>query len=224
MSGVEGRRYCGARRKYDGAPCEQAAMRGSLRCRVHGGSTRHARAKAQLRVTAAATVEQARKYGAPRNIHPIDALAEELHRTQGHVDWIEQQLANHMDPGWLSAYHAERAHLTRLSTQTVNSDVEYQRTVLQDDGIDRLDAAIKGILTELGHNPDKESIRDIVARHLRESGQYRDGHDLDDQSVSAGAKHGSQNRPDAIMDVVDDDDIIDGEVVSDDPIPQPVDF
>ena len=72
MSGTEHLRACGARRKYDGGPCQQPAIRGSTRCRMHGGGAPQVRKAAAQRVTEAATLEVARQYGKPRTIDAGD--------------------------------------------------------------------------------------------------------------------------------------------------------
>lgn len=46
----QGRRLCSAKRKSDGELCRSPAMAGQRVCRMHGGSTKHARAAAKLRL------------------------------------------------------------------------------------------------------------------------------------------------------------------------------
>lgn len=47
---AQNRRLCGAHRKSDGEPCEAPAMAAQRVCRLHGGSTKQARAAAKLRL------------------------------------------------------------------------------------------------------------------------------------------------------------------------------
>ena len=54
---------------------------------MHGGSIPGAVRKAQETLAERAILDVAAKYGLPRDISAADALTEELHRTQGHVDW-----------------------------------------------------------------------------------------------------------------------------------------
>jgi len=170
VSGTEHLRACGARRKYDGGPCQQPAIRGSTRCRMHGGGAPQVRKAAAQRVTEAATLEVARQYGKPRTIDAGDALQEELHRTQGHVDWLNNQVSNHPhDPGWLAVYQSERAHLAKLSSQIITSNVAERRTVLAEQSVDALEVAMTGILADLGHDPHDGYVRVVVAKHLREA-------------------------------------------------------
>jgi hypothetical protein len=59
---------------------------------MHGGSIPAVRQKAERVVAQQAILDVAAKYGLPRDISAADALTEELHRTQGHVDWLSQQV------------------------------------------------------------------------------------------------------------------------------------
>jgi hypothetical protein len=127
------------------------------------------RRRAAERVVEARAVELARQYGAPREIAPLEALTEELARTQGHVDWLAAQLDHRNDPQWLGVYQAERAHLARLAQAMTPllEKAEQQRAVLSERTIDQLEIALTGILGELGHDPSSDAVRAVVARHLR---------------------------------------------------------
>ncbi len=162
-------RLCGARRR-DGGLCRQPPIRGAATCRLHGGSAPQVRRRAAERVLEARAVELARQYGAPREIAPLEALTEELHRSQGHVDWLAAQLDHRNDPQWLGVYQAERAHLARLAQAMapLMEKAEQQRALLSERTIDQLQLALTGILGELGHDPSSDAVRAVVARHLRE--------------------------------------------------------
>jgi hypothetical protein len=145
-------------------------MKGSSRCRLHGGGAPQVRQAAAVRVAVGKTVAAAKKYGKPRRISAGDALQEELERTQGHVDWVGQEVGkNPFDPGLLSVYQSERAHLARLSGQIITSRSDERRTVLTEQSVDRLEVAMTGILAELGSDPNSDYVRGVVARHLREA-------------------------------------------------------
>lgn len=169
MSGTDHLRPCGAKTRK-GRPCRGAAIRGSSRCRMHGGSAPQVRKAAAKRVVEGKTIEAAKRYGVPRQITAADALQGELNRTQGHVDWVSEQVAaNPYDPGLLSVYQSERAHLARLSHQIISSRSDERRTVLAERSIDSLEVAMTGILRELGADPESSYVRGVVARHLREA-------------------------------------------------------
>jgi hypothetical protein len=161
-------RLCGARRR-DGGPCRQPPIRGAATCRLHGGSAPQVRRRAAERVVEVRAVELARQYGVPRDVLPMQALTEELARTQGHIDWLAAQLDHRNDPQWLGVYQAERAHLAKLAQAMAPllEKTEQQRAVLSERTIDQLQLALTGILGELGHDPSSDAVRAVVARHLR---------------------------------------------------------
>ncbi|MDT0276712.1 HGGxSTG domain-containing protein [Blastococcus goldschmidtiae] len=158
---------CGATRR-DGGLCRQPRMKGATRCRIHGGSTPQVRRKAQEVVAQSIIEQNARYYGRPRSISAVDALTEELHRAQGHVDWLGTQLAARpQDANLLAVYAAERGHLAKLADAMVRAKVDDRRTVLTEQMIEGLDLALTRSLQELGHDPNSPVVRKVVARHLR---------------------------------------------------------
>ncbi len=198
MPGTENMRFCGKRRKSDGKPCRQPAIRGTSCCRLHGGSAPQVRRKAAERVAEAAAVELAHRYGLPRDVAPVDALREELARTQGHVDFLEQQVASQpLDAGLLAVYAAERSHLAKLADAMVRTKVDERRSVLAEQAVEGFELALNRIVRDLGHDPDSTFVRNVVARNLR---------------AITGP---SQPRRDAVIDV---------EVVVDRALPEPVAF
>ncbi|WP_269178518.1 MULTISPECIES: HGGxSTG domain-containing protein [unclassified Modestobacter] len=88
-------RLCRARRR-DGGDCTQPAMKGQERCRMHGGSVPRTRAKAVERVAEAQAVDLANRLGIPRSISAVDALQEELDRTQGRMGLPRVRLTPHL--------------------------------------------------------------------------------------------------------------------------------
>ena len=197
-------RLCGARRR-DGGPCRQPPIRGAATCRLHGGSAPQVRRRAAERVVEARAVELARQYGVPRDVLPMQALTEELARTQGHVDWLAAQLDHRNDPQRLGGYQDERAHLARLAQAMAPppDKAEQPRAALTEAALDQLQLALTGILGELGHDPSSDAVRAVVARHLRRV--------LDPTATLPAARGGEPV-------------ILDAKVVSDRRIPAPVAF
>lgn len=162
-----GMRLCGATTRTGGC-CKQPAMRGGARCRIHGGSAPAVRRKAAEVVAEASIMEVARHYGVPRDVSPIDALTEELHRTQGHVDWLAHQIPHRpQDASLLAVYTAERNHLAKLADAMVRSNVEQRRVVLAEETAQRLELAINSIVGGLRFDPASPHVRQVVAHHLR---------------------------------------------------------
>jgi hypothetical protein len=84
---------CGATNRQ-GNPCGKPAgwgtdHNGTGHCRLHGGASPNGRKHAQAQQAVAAVVT----YGLAREIDPHQALLEELHRTAGHVAWLQIKVA-----------------------------------------------------------------------------------------------------------------------------------
>lgn len=157
---------CGATRR-DGGSCLGAAMRGSTRCRAHGGKAPQTLAKAARTMAEVAVVQQARAYGTPRCVGPLGALEEELSRSAGIVAFLDRKLAEEADPGWLALYQSERRHYSDLAMKMLSADTESRRTVLTEQQADALEAVLSGVLRDLGVDPTTSHVRGVIARHLR---------------------------------------------------------
>ncbi len=113
---------CGANKTRGGGPCQQPAgwqtdHPGFGRCKWHGGCTpSHVNAAKRK-----ALQEAVETYGLPREIEPLDAVIEEVHRCAGHVYWLglkirgmtEAELAER--PQILKHYRTERRLLVEVS-------------------------------------------------------------------------------------------------------------
>jgi hypothetical protein len=197
---IDHMKLCGATRR-DGGTCRQPAMRGQARCYKHGGKTPNALAKAQETLVEAAALQAARKYGLPRDISPLDALREELARTQGHVDWLAEQIGHDTNPAILAVYQAERAHLMRITQQAISIRLDERLRKLHEGSLEVLETALLATLDDLGVNADQVLVRETLARRLEQA-----------LLISNPS--------------VDRDDVIDAEVIRDAraPLPEPVVF
>lgn len=200
-----GMRFCGARCR-DGSPCRQPAIRGSNRCRVHGGSIPQVRAAALQRVAEANVTRAVDRFAVPREVTAAEALRGELARTQGRVDLLEREVSERPnDPGLLAVYTAERGHLRQLADGMVRARVDERREALSDQLVEGLETALSAIVRDLGHDPDSEYIRQVIARRMREVAA----------GESTAQSTSSQNGELAV---------IDAEIVYDEPLAEPVAF
>lgn len=84
---------CGAKLKTrPGETCPNPPLTGATRCRMHGSSTKAAKAKAAREVARANAARAAITYGYAVEIDPTDALLGELARAHGVVLWLEAQV------------------------------------------------------------------------------------------------------------------------------------
>lgn len=169
MSGTGGSDHytkCGATRR-DGGSCLGAAMRGSTRCRVHGGTAPQTLAKAARSMAEVAVVNQARAYGTPRHVGPLGAVEEELSRSAGIVSFLDGKLAEEVDPGWLAVYQSERRHYSDLALKMLTLGAQERREVLTEQQVDALETVLIGVLRDCGLDPSTSHVRGVIARHLR---------------------------------------------------------
>jgi hypothetical protein len=100
---------CVSRRKRDGEPCTQWALKGTDKCRQHAGIS--AAERTVRRATAT--------YGVPRDITPGPALLEEVKISAGHVEWLRGKVAG-LEPDSLTWGVAEVA--TKQATEFTGTD------------------------------------------------------------------------------------------------------
>lgn len=174
---------CGAKTR-SGGTCGQHAGWGTDHvgfghCKLHGGATRNGQKFAQHQHAAQAVVT----FGLPREIDPHDALLEELHRTAGHVAWLQQLIADLEDRDlkqyelskggvmfeapaiWVQLYQQERKHFAQVAKTCVDVGIEERRVHLAEQQGALLATAIRGILNDLGV-ADRPEVPAVVRRHL----------------------------------------------------------
>ena len=193
---------CAGRRKRDGEPCTQWALKGSDKCRQHAGISAAERA---VRKTIAT-------YGVPRDITPGAALLEEVKISAGHVEWLRGKVAE-LEPGsltwgiseqvtrgatefagtdvtekaalnvWLEAYHRERRYLLDVSRAALAAGVEERLVRVAEAYGTQLAGAIMTILGRLElTEPQRVIAGQVVPETLRALAVSPSGRD-DDQRV-----------------------------------------
>ncbi len=188
---AEGKQLCGARKTNGKGDCTRPAGWGTDhpgigRCKWHGGCTPNHK-KAVQRELATRAVET---YGLPREIEPHEALLEEIHRTAGHVSWLELQVRQH-DPEslvwgttksiehgvteeaakpsvWVELYQTERRHLVAVCKAAIAAGIAERQVKLAEQQGALIAQVIRGVLEDLGvaDNPD---VPKIVRRRLLEA-------------------------------------------------------
>ena len=98
---------CGAKCR-DGHPCLAFAVRGSKRCRMHGGN-RHPEAN-RRQYAVAETKRACDMYGLPVETTPEDALMAEIDRTNGHVLFLEAKVQESREQDLIRRVITEASH------------------------------------------------------------------------------------------------------------------
>lgn len=158
---------CGAARR-DGGVCRQPAMRGQARCQIHGGKAPNSILHAEQKLGERTVLARAHRYGRPRTIQAVDALADEISRAQGHVDWLEQQLAEQGPTSYLlNVYQAERAHLAKLTQAAINANLDERRRVIANAAMEAMNDAVIGTLKHFGLDSADEQVRQVMSSFLQ---------------------------------------------------------
>jgi hypothetical protein len=172
--------------KRKGERCTQPRVGGEhgTVCRLHGGAAPQVVNAAERRRQFAAAVELADTLGMPREIDPHAALLEEIYRTAGHVDWLEQ-LVHSLERGelkqytyddegrqwekpaiWYDLYERERKHLVTVCAKAIAAGVAERQVRLAEEQGSLIVKLLRGVLDDLGLADDPDA-RQVVARHLR---------------------------------------------------------
>jgi hypothetical protein len=138
---------------------------------MHGGAAFQVCEAAVDRVVEASIVEEATRYTTPLPTTAREALQAELDRTNGAIACLARTIERFPEPPgeWLAVLGVERQHLAKLADRMVShqSRVEDAEADVRARLMDQMQTALVGILTDLGHNPDDDVTRRIVATHLR---------------------------------------------------------
>lgn len=174
---------CHAHRR-DGTQCRNHAIRGAHVCRMHGGTAPQTRAAAKRRLDEQKAVEQVRVLGLPRDVDPHIALLEEVHRTAGHVAYLNSMIGDFdsdaelkqytRDKGgltwekpavWVEIYQHERTHLARVCKAALDAGVAERQVRLAEQQGQLLAKVIQGVLSDLGV-ADHPGVGPVVRKHL----------------------------------------------------------
>lgn len=192
------RRVCGAQRAKGQGACQRPAgwgtdHPGAGTCKLHGGSTPNHRAAARIELARRDVVT----FGLPRDIGPAAALLEEVHRTAGHVSWLQIKVAELDEEDlvwgvveevdkqaaefggtdttraakpnvWLTLYQQERKHLAAVAKAAIDAGCNERLVRLAEEQGAVLASAIRAILADLSLTAEQQAmVRDVVPRHLR---------------------------------------------------------
>lgn len=154
-------------------------MRGQKVCYIHGGAAPKAKAAAERRLKEEATAIAVEKFGGRRDIDPASALLEEVHRTAGHVAWLESQIAEgHVDIAaltlrgvepsvWMQLYNTERNRLIAVTKAALDAGIAERQVQLAEAQGLMLASVIRAILDDLElSSMQLERAPGVIRQHL----------------------------------------------------------
>lgn len=154
-------------------------MRGQNVCQVHGGATAKSKAAAARRLEAEAAAKAIEKYGGRRDIDPAAALLEEVHRTAGHVSWLESQIAEGqvdiaqttlrgVEPSvWMQLYNTERNRLIAVTKAALDAGIAERQVQLAEAQGLMLASVIRAILDDLELSAfQRDKAPGVIRQHL----------------------------------------------------------
>ena len=167
-------KHCDAKKATGKGTCHLPAGWGTEhagvgRCKWHGGAT-------ESHCTAAKRVLLGRAivaYGLPREIDPIDALLEEVHRTAGCVEFLERRVqeippdkvSETQYAGLLSRYDRERRHGLDVNRTAIGAGIAERQVRIAEQTGALIAQVITGVLKDLGV-ADRPEVPAVVRRHL----------------------------------------------------------
>jgi hypothetical protein len=185
---------CTAKTKESGERCRKGHGPGGKVCEVHGGRTPNARSGTEKRVADQKVRALVATYGLPVEITPEKAILDEIHRTAGHVAWLEERIreldadqliwgvTKEKDGGedrgttfeavphaFLKLYQQERSHLAKVCSDAIRAGLEARQVKLAEEQGAMVAQAVRAILNDLKLTAEQRAlVSTIVPQHLRE--------------------------------------------------------
>lgn len=155
---------------------------GQGRCKLHGGSTPLHEKAAEIAVAR----EAVNTLGLSREIHPMEALLEELWRTAGAVQWLgdkvnsieEEKLVAPSGGGqgaipewkvnvWVGFWQAERAHMAKVSKLCLDAGIDERKVKLAEHQGQMIAKVLQAVIDDLELSAkQKELVPELVRKHL----------------------------------------------------------
>ena len=184
---------CTATNKESGERCRMRHDPGGKVCSHHGGGAKQVREAAKARDSERRARALVETYGLPVQITPEAAILAEVHRTAGHVAWLEQQIraVAPEDLIWgttkikeggddrgttqeavphvlLKLYQQERAHLAKVCADAIRCGIEERQVKLAESQGVLVARALRAILDGLNLTAAQKALAvKIVPEQLR---------------------------------------------------------
>jgi hypothetical protein len=184
---------CTGTNKESGERCRRKHRPGGKVCASHGGNAKQNKAAAGQRTAEQKARALVATYGLPVDIAPDQAILDEVHRTAGHVAWLEQQVhaltegelvwgitrvkeggddrgvtEEAVPNALLRLYNEERDRLVRVCTAALKAGIEERRVKLAERDGALISEVIRAILDDLKLTSKQWAlVSTVVPQHLR---------------------------------------------------------
>ena len=146
-------------------------------CKNHGGSLPAVANKAHVDAVFAGDTSATRIWGAPINITPEEAMLQEVHRTQGAVTWLADQLASLTNEDThkpfahylVDKYQAERQHLVSVCKAAIGMGIAQKQVEIAQAQGKLLAAVLQSFVLDPDLNltpAQRAKVPDLLRKHL----------------------------------------------------------
>lgn len=180
-----------------GDPCSGRTVEGTELCWWCGGRVNQPSHTVRKKIVQAAS-RLTTTYGAPRRVDAIDAMVEEVARTQGHVDYLEDKI-HRTDPDvfarelweaarmeatqeerdvnfpqafadiYMKQYAWERKHLVEVCSKVIGGKYTEKQTQFIESQVVTLARVLRKILDSLELTPEQEDLaRELLPKKIAE--------------------------------------------------------
>ena len=166
-------RHCVARARRTGRRCKRFPVPGATVCALHGGRAPQVMAAAARRQAARAALRAVETFGLPREVDPHTALAEELHRAAGAVDWLGAVVAelptdDVTSSAYVGLWQEERDRLARVAKTCHEVGIEERRVRIAEATGAQLASVMRAVLDRLGLTDEQRSAAlEVVPEEFR---------------------------------------------------------
>lgn len=180
-----------------GQPCERWPIKGATVCPAHGAATEHVKNAAAERLRRQKMDKAVAKYGLPRDVGAEEALLEELRRTAGIIEFLEEVIRDLDDADqlvwgvtkteyvgaseyrgtneteaaalniWLELYNRERVHLLNVTKTIISLNIADRQVRIAEDNARIVAEVLRGTLADLGLSTKQPEVAKALGRRLR---------------------------------------------------------
>lgn len=183
--------------KGKGPPCTRWPIKGATVCPDHGAGAPQVKKAAEERLRRMKMDKAVAKFGLPRDVGAEEALLEELRRTAGIIEFVEEILRDLDDAAvlvwgttkvevvgaseftgtnetqaaalniWLEYYNQQRVHLLNVTKTIISLNIADRQVRIAEDNARIVAEVLRGTLADLGLSTKQPEVARALSRRLR---------------------------------------------------------